>query len=247
MKTFKLTLEYDGSDFNGWQIQANDQRTVQGEIEAVLSKIFKVDRMVVIGSGRTDTGVHARGQVAHFRAVTPMLADEIMRALNYNLPRDIVVVKAEEVPRKFHAQRSAKSKVYIYTVLNRAYASALERKRSLFFPRKLNMALMRREARAFVGKKDFRSFANVDPSRKGGAVRTISRLDIKKTGDVIRITVESDGFLYKMVRNIVGTLLGVGSGRFPSGSINKMLKSQDRRAAGLAAAPQGLCLEQVKY
>jgi tRNA pseudouridine38-40 synthase len=203
--------------------------------------------MVVIGSGRTDTGVHARGQVAHFRAVTPMPADEIMRALNYNLPRDIVVVKAEEVPRKFHAQRSAKSKVYTYTVLNRAYASALERKRSLFFPRKLNMALMRREARAFVGKKDFRSFANVDPSRKGGTVRTIRRLDIKKTGDVIRITVESDGFLYKMVRNIVGTLLGVGSGRFPSGSINKMLKSQDRRAAGLAAAPQGLCLEQVKY
>jgi len=247
MKTFKLTLEYDGSDFNGWQIQANDQRTVQGEIEAVLSKIFKVDRMVVIGSGRTDTGVHARGQVAHFRVVTAMPADEIMRALNYNLPRDIVVVKAEEVSRQFHAQRSAKSKVYTYIVLNRAYASALERKRSFFFPRKLDMALMRREAKAFVGKKDFRSFANVDLSRKCGTVRTIRRLDINKTGDIIRITIESDGFLYKMVRNIVGTLLEVGSGRFPSGSINKMLKSEDRRTAGLAAAPQGLYLEQVKY
>jgi tRNA pseudouridine38-40 synthase len=109
------------------------------------------------------------------------------------------------------------------------------------------MALMRREAKAFVGKKDFRSFANVDLSRKCGTVRTIRRLDIKKTGDIIRITIESDGFLYKMVRNIVGTLLEVGSGRFPSGSINKMLKSVDRRAAGLAAAPQGLYLEQVKY
>ena len=247
MKTFKLTLEYDGSDFNGWQVQANNQRTVQGEIESVLSKIYKVDRIVVIGSGRTDTGVHARGQVAHFRVVTDMPADEIMRALNYNLPRDIVVVKAEEVPRKFHAQRSAVSKVDCYTVLNRAYASALDRKRCWFFPRKLNMAMMRREAKAFIGKKDFRSFANVDLSRTCGAVRTIKRLEIKKTGDLIRITIESDGFLYKMVRNIVGTLVGVGSGRFPAGSVAAMLKSKDRRAAGVAAAPQGLCLEEVKY
>jgi tRNA pseudouridine38-40 synthase len=247
LKTFKLTLEYDGTRFNGWQIQANDQRTVQGELEAVLSKIFKVDRMVVIGSGRTDSGVHARGQVAHFRVVTDMPADEIMRALNYNLPRDIVVVKSEEVPRKFHAQRSAKSKVYSYTVLNRTYASALERHRCLFFPRKLNMKLMRQEAKALVGRKDFRSFANIDRSRTCGAVRTIKSLEIRKRGDIIRFTIESNGFLYKMVRNIVGTLLEVGSGRFPSGSIVKMIKSKDRRAAGLAAAPQGLCLEEVKY
>jgi tRNA pseudouridine38-40 synthase len=247
MKTFKLTLEYDGSDFNGWQVQAGGQRTVQGEIEAVLSRMFKVDRLVVIGSGRTDTGVHARGQVAHFRVVTDMPADEIMRALNYNLPRDIVVVKAEEVPRKFHAQRSAQSKVYTYTVLNRSYASALDRKRCCFFPRKLDVRLMRQEARAFVGRKDFSSFANIDRSRTCGAVRTIRRLEIKKSGDFIRITVESDGFLYKMVRNIVGTLLGVGSGRFPAGSVAAMLKSKDRRAAGVAAVPQGLCLEEVKY
>lgn len=247
MKTFKLTLEYDGTGFNGWQVQAGDQRTVQGEIEAVLSRIFKVDRMVVIGSGRTDTGVHARGQVAHFRAVTGMPADEIMRALNYNLPRDIVVVKAEEAPRKFHAQRSAVSKVYVYTVLNRSYASALERNRCCFYPRKLNLKLMRDEARSFVGKKDFSSFANIDRSRTCDAVRTIKRLEIKKSGDFIRFTIESDGFLYKMVRNIVGTLLEVGAGRFPSGSIERMIKSEDRKAAGLAAAPQGLCLEEVKY
>jgi tRNA pseudouridine38-40 synthase len=247
MKTFKLTLEYDGTGFNGWQVQAGDQRTVQGEIEAVLSKIFKVDRMVVIGSGRTDTGVHARGQVAHFRVVTDMPADEIMRALNYNLPRDIVVVKAEEVARKFHAQRSAKSKVYVYTVLNRSYASALERNRSCFYPRKLNLKRMRDEAKSFVGTKDFSSFANIDRSRTCDAVRTIARLEIKKCGDYIRFTIESDGFLYKMVRNIVGTLLEVGSGRFPAGSIEKMIKSEDRKSAGLAAAPQGLCLEEVKY
>ena len=247
MRTFKLTLEYDGSDFNGWQLQANAKRTVQGELEAVLSKIFRKARVPVIGSGRTDSGVHARGQVAHFRAVTAMPPDEIMRALNYNLPHDIVVVKVEEAPAGFHAQLSAKSKVYTYTILNRPYASALERKRCCFFPRKLNIRLMRQEARAFVGRKDFRSFANVDLSRTCGTVRTIRRLEIRKTGDFIRITIESDGFLYKMVRNIAGTLLEVGTGRFPPGSVARMLKDRDRRAAGAAAVPQGLCLEEVRY
>ncbi len=247
VKTFKLTLEYDGTDFNGWQLQPNAQRTVQGEIEKALSKIFKIPRIALIGSGRTDSGVHARGQVAHFRVETDMPADELMRALNYNLPRDIAVVKSEEAPAKFHAQMSAKTKVYSYTILNRQYASALERNRVWFVPRKLNFKLLKEEAKLFVGKKDFASFANVDASRTCDAIRTIKRLEIRKNGGYIRITIESDGFLYKMVRNIVGTLLEVASGRFPAGSVKKMLRSKDRRCAGVAAAPQGLCLEEVKY
>ena len=247
IRTFKLTLEYDGTDFNGWQVQANAPRTVQGAIEAVLSKIFDRPRVPVIGSGRTDSGVHARGQVAHFRVKTPMPPDEILRALNHHLPRDIVVVGAQEVDSSFHAQLSAVSKVYSYTILNRRYPSALERNRCCFFPRPLQMKLLRQEAALFVGRKDFRSFANVDPSRTGGTVRTITRLEIRKSGDFIRITLESDGFLYKMVRNIVGTLLEVGSGRFPPGSVTTMLLARDRRAAGVAALPQGLCLEEVKY
>ena len=247
MKTFKLTLEYDGTDFNGWQLQANARRTVQGELEKALSKIFKKDRIPCIGSGRTDSGVHARGQVAHFRVDTDMPPEELMRALNHNIPRDVVVVDAKLVAAKFHAQLSARSKIYSYTILNRPYASALERNRCCYFPRKLNIRLMREEARAYVGKMDFSSFANVDRSRTCDAVRTIKRFQVTKSGDVIRIVVEADGFLYKMVRNMVGTLLEVASGRFPPGSIKKMLNDRDRRAAGLAAVAQGLCLEQVKY
>lgn len=246
-RTFKLTLEYDGTDFNGWQLQANAPRTVQGALEAVLQKIFGGTRIPVIGSGRTDSGVHARGQVAHFRVETAMAADELMRAMNFNLPRDAVVVGIEEVDASFHAQLSAVSKVYTYTILNRSYATALERHYCYFFPRKLDIKILCQEAACFVGRHDFRSFANVDPSRTGGTVRTIQRLEVNQHGDVIQITIEADGFLYKMVRNIAGTLLEVGAGRFPPGSVPLMLHAQDRRSAGVAAPPQGLCLETVKY
>lgn len=247
MRTFKLTLEYDGTDFSGWQIQANALRTVQAVLEKALSRIFKKKRVVVIGSGRTDKGVHARGQVAHFRVESKMPLQELLPALNYNLPYDIAVVKVEEVDTAFHAQLSAKWKTYSYTILNRSFQSPLVRKTSAFFPRKINLKRLREEAVFFVGKHDFTSFANVDPSRTCDAIRTIRRLDVKKCGDRIIITVEADGFLYKMVRNIVGTLLGVATGRFPPGSVKKMLKAKDRKAAGMAAIPQGLCLEEVKY
>lgn len=246
MKTFKLTLEYDGTDFNGWQLQLNARRTVQGELESVLFKIFS-KRVAVIGSGRTDSGVHARGQVAHFCAPTDMPCDQLQRAFNYNLPPDISVLSVEEVDQKFHAQLSAKLKTYSYTVLNRGYSSALLRRTACFFPRRLNVRLMRKEAAVLVGRHDFSSFANVDPSRRSDAVRTISRLEIIKRGDCLVFWIESDGFLYKMVRNIVGTLLEIGSGRFPPGSALRMLGARDRRAAGVAAVPQGLCLENVKY
>ncbi len=247
MRTFKLTLEYDGTDFNGWQIQANAERTVQAVLEKALSKIFKKKRVIVIGSGRTDKGVHARGQVAHFRVQTLMQPKELLPALNYNLPYDLAVVKVEGADADFHAQLSAKAKTYSYTIFNRPFQSPLERRTSVFFPRKINLKRLRDEARLLVGKHDFTSFANVDLSRTCDAVRTIHRLDVKKRGDHIVITIEANGFLYKMVRNIVGTLLGVATGRFPAGSVKRMLKAKDRRAAGMAALPQGLCLEEVKY
>ncbi|MBF0484938.1 MAG: tRNA pseudouridine(38-40) synthase TruA [Candidatus Omnitrophica bacterium] len=247
MRTFKLTIEYDGVDFHGWQVQLNAQNTVQGELEAALSKNFKKKRVVVIGSGRTDKGVHARGQVAHFRMKTTMPTDELMRAINHNLPSGIVIKSVEEAEAGFHAQRSARGKSYSYTILNRSYPSALDRQRCYFFPRKINLGLMRSEARAFLGRHDFASFANVDHSRTCETIRTVRRLEIKKRGDFIVVTIEADGFLYKMVRNIVGTLLQVASGRFPSGSVKRMLKEKDRRSAGLAAPPEGLCLERVEY
>lgn len=246
MRTFKLILEYDGSDFSGWQVQLNAQRTVQGEIEAVLLKIFK-KHTVLVGSGRTDRGVHAKGQVAHFRADTDMPCGEIQRALNCNLPEDVVVHEVREASADFHAQMDAKWKRYSYTILNRPYRSALERKRAYFFPGELDLLLMKKEAAVLVGRKDFKAFANVDPSRTCDAIRTIRRLDIAKKGAWIVIRIEANGFLYKMVRNIAGTLLQVGAGRFPSGSVRKILQSRDRCKAGVAAPAQGLCLEKVFY
>ena len=246
MQTFKLTLEYDGSAFNGWQVQLNAQRTVQGELEAALLKIFK-KHLRVIGSGRTDTGVHARGQVAHFRVATDMLPDELMRAMNNNLPRDVVVTDAMIAPPGFHAQHSAKGKQYVYTFLNRPYPSALDRGRVYDFPRKLNTALLRREAAALLGRHDFTSFSNVDPSRMGYAVRTLSRLYIRRKNDTVVFIIAADGFLYKMVRNIVGTLLEIGCGRLPQGSAGRILAARDRRSAGKAAGPEGLCMERVGY
>lgn len=246
MKTFKLTIEYDGTGFNGWQLQSNAKRTVQGELEAVLFKIFG-KRVPVIGSGRTDSGVHARGQVAHFRARTDMPCDELMRAFNHNLPPDVIVLAVEEADHQFHARLGARRKTYSYSVLNRPFPSALLRRQCCFFPRRLDIHLMKKEAAAFVGRRDFSSFANVDPSRRSDAVRTIYRLEIRRRGDMVLFLVEANGFLYKMVRNIVGTLLEIGSGRFPPGSAQRMLAAKDRRAAGVAAVPQGLCLENVKY
>jgi tRNA pseudouridine38-40 synthase len=246
MRTFKLILEYDGSDFSGWQVQLNARRTVQGEIEAVLLKIFK-KHTVLVGSGRTDRGVHAKGQVAHFRADTDMPCAEIQRALNCNLPADVVVLNVQKVHADFHAQMDARWKRYSYTILNRPYRCALERRVSCYFSGKLDLVLMRQEAKALIGRRDFKAFANVDPSRTCDAIRTIRSLDITKRGAWIVIRIEANGFLYKMVRNIAGTLLQVGAGRFPSGSVRKMLRSRDRRNAGVAAPPQGLCLEKVFY
>jgi tRNA pseudouridine38-40 synthase len=247
MRTFRLLIEYDGGDFNGWQLQANTPRTVQGAIEGALSKIFRKKRVVLIGSGRTDAGVHARGQVAHFKVSTQMPAGEIMRAINHNIPPGIVIKDAREAPPGFHAQYSAISKTYSYTVLNRSFSSPIDRRFSYFFPRKLHKGLMRREAVFFLGRHDFCSFANVDRSRDCSSVRTIHRLDIKSRGDLIVITVQADGFLYKMVRNIIGVLLEVGTGRLQPGSVPAILKAKDRRFAGMAVPPQGLCLESVEY
>lgn len=245
-RTFKITIEYDGTDFKGWQVQGKGERTVQGELESVLLKVFK-KHVGVVGSGRTDTGVHAKGQVAHFCAETDMPVEELKRALNFNLPGDIVVVRIENVRNGFNAQFSAKKKTYSYAVFNRDCPAALHRRTSYFLPRRINVALMKREARALLGRHDFSSFANVDKTRTCDAIRTIYKLAIVKQGPWIRFTVQADGFLYKMVRNIVGTLLQVGVGYFPPGSLKKMLKRRDRRSAGFAAPAHGLCLEEVIY
>jgi tRNA pseudouridine38-40 synthase len=261
-RNIKLTIEYDGTLFNGWQVQKapngrprrrteRSQRTVQGEIECALKKIYKRS-IKLIGSGRTDSGVHAWGQVAHFKVASSMPVAEIQNALNGNLPEDIAIIKVEEVTPDFHARYGARSKIYRYTILNRNARSALERKTCLYYPNKLNLAAMRRECKYLIGTKDFRSFIASDPSKikkgkTGNTVRTIKRLDISKKGDHILIDIEADGFLYKMVRNIVSTLLEVGSHQLPKGAIQKILAHKDRQAAGSTAKAKGLALLEVKY
>ena len=249
MRNIKLTIEYDGTDFEGWQVQRNARRsrTVQDEIQKVLAKLFK-EKITLIGSSRTDSGVHALGQTANLKTKSTHPLAQIKKALNANLPKDITIIKVEEVPLDFHAQFSAKSKTYRYTILNRDAHGALDWRYSLWYPHKLNLKLMREEAKAFIGRKDFKSFQGAQTAKQvKNSVRTIKRIDIKKKKDYIYIDIEADGFLYKMVRNIVGTLLASGSGRLPKGSLKKILAKKDRACAGPTARPYGLTLLEVKY
>ena len=247
MRNFKLTLEYDGALFSGWQTQEGSIRTVQAHLEEKLERIFKI-KIHCIGSVRTDTGVHAVGQVVHFRVDTAMKTVQIQKALNAFLDKDVSVLKVQDVPLNFHAQYHVKSKTYIYTILNRKYPSALWRDRAYFYPYKLNLSLMRKAAGHIKGKKDFKSFqAAAQASPVKTSVRMINKLSISKEKNFIRITVSSNGFLYKMVRNIVGTLLAVGSGQISSDKVPKLLKAKDRKLAPATAPAHGLCLVCVKY
>ncbi|MCD4781005.1 MAG: tRNA pseudouridine(38-40) synthase TruA [Candidatus Omnitrophica bacterium] len=248
MRNIKITIEYDGTDFQGWQIQKKKERTIQDEIKKSLHKIFG-KALNVCGSGRTDSGVHALAQVAHFKVHSPMPIEIIRRALNGNLPPDIAITRVEEVPLDFHAQYSPKSKIYRYTIHNGSVRSALWRRYSLCVSTKLNVASMRREAQYLVGEHDFKSFQASDPVRrnKGSSIRAIHQIKIKKSGDFIFIDIEANGFLYKMVRNIVGCLIAVGQGRLSQGGLKVILEQKDRRCALETARAHGLCLFEVKY
>jgi tRNA pseudouridine38-40 synthase len=247
MRNFKITFEYDGAQFAGWQTQAQGERTVQGDLEAVLSKVFK-QLIKVIASGRTDSGVHAQGQVISFKADTRMKPLEIQRALNSLLSQDIAVHEAREVEGDFHAQYSVKEKTYRYTVLNRRYRSVFLRDRVYFYPFLLNITRMRKAAKYLIGAHDFKSFQAYDPHRaQRRTIRTIKKIVIKKQGDLIYIDVTADGFLYKMVRNIAGTLLAIGSGQLLPNEMPKILKAKNRKAAWDTAPAEGLCLMTVKY
>jgi tRNA pseudouridine38-40 synthase len=231
MRNFKLTLEYDGTDFSGWQTQFEGLRTVQSHLEEKLERIFK-KKTHCHASGRTDSGVHALGQVAHFKADTNIKPSLIHKALNSFLDRDLSVVKIQEVPLGFHAQKDVKSKTYRYTILNRPYPSALWSNRAYFYPYKLNLAAMRKAAKGIRGTHDFKPYQSAaERSRIKNTVRTVKKLNITKEGDLIHISITADGFLYKMVRNITGALISAGNGRLRPRT----------------APSHGLCLMSVRY
>lgn len=252
MRNFRLTLEYDGTGYNGWQLQHKFQKkkggrvkTIQGILEDALFHIFS-KRIRLISSSRTDSGVHAEAHIANFKADTNMKPIQVKRALNYLLPEDIVVKKAEEVKADFNSQYRALTKTYRYSICNEEYLSPFLRHYVYYFKHPLDISIMRKEAKVLLGRHDFTSF-KVAGENTVNCARTIKRLEIKKRRGLIEIEIEADGFLYNMVRNIVGTLIEIGRGKFPPGSMAKILRSKDRKTAGPTIPSLGLCLINVKY
>ncbi|HNX80646.1 MAG TPA: tRNA pseudouridine(38-40) synthase TruA [Candidatus Omnitrophota bacterium] len=251
-RTIRLTLEYDGTDYNGWQVQnasrkggIRQKKTVQSALEAALARLF-CKHIPIIGSGRTDAGVHALGQTAHFSVDSKLPLERVITGLNAFLPDDIVVVDAREETPTFHSRFSAVSKLYRYTIANRPYRLALERRYAWLCSFPLNVKRMRKEARVLQGKHDFSAF-RISGSSVKSSVRTIKKIAVRKHGDRIMIDIEADGFLYAMARSIAGTLIDIGRGRLPPGSMRKILLSRKRAAAGVTAPACGLCLVCVHY
>ncbi len=245
MRNIKLIIEYDGTNYQGWQVQAKGA-TIQGIIEEKLSTITE-ERIHLAGSGRTDSGVHALAQVANFKTKSQLDVRSIQKALNSLLPPDIVIQRAEEVEDDFHARKAAMGKVYEYRILNRELRSAFHHGYAWHIPQKLDLEEMRKATRILIGEHDFSSFRSVGtPTRT--AIREINRAEWKKDRDgLIRFEIEANGFLKQMVRAIVGTLVEVGRGKIDSGEFQKILDSKDRKMAGPTAPAHGLFLKEVKY
>lgn len=244
-RNIKLTIAYDGSNYHGWQKQAGGIVTVQEVLEKACVRV--VNHPVELrGAGRTDAAVHAVGQVANFRTDTPIPAERIPGAINSRLARDIRIKKAEDVGDDFDANLSAKSKLYRYTVYNHRDLPCQADKYCYHFYRDCNINAVREAAAELTGEHDFASFASAGHQRQS-TVRTLHRCEVLKKFSWIYFDMEADGFLYHMVRNIVGTLLEIGRGHWPVEKMDEILAAGDRTAAGPMAPPEGLCLRWVKY
>ncbi len=245
MRNIKLIIEYDGTNYQGWQKQSKGE-TIQGVIEEKLKKITSED-IHLIGSGRTDAGVHALGQVANFKTNSNIDIYSLQRALNSLLPKDIVIKKVEEVELDFNARKNAKSKLYEYRILNQELPSPFLRTYAWHIPYKLNWIEIRRATQIIIGEHDFSSFRSAGSAVKN-SIRKIFRAEWKKGKEgLILFEVEANGFLKQMVRSIVGTLVEVGRGKINSEEFKIILESKDRSKAGPTAPACGLFLKGVKY
>ncbi len=245
---FKLTLAYDGTGYQGWQVQKIGMG-VQEKVEAALKRLFPSGPQLH-SSSRTDTGVHALGMVAHFevpRQEFKMPVRRLALAVNAHLPEDIRVLSVARAAAKFHARFDAKGKQYRYFVWNHTAMNPLRRATAWHVPRKLDLQAIRAAAARFVGKHDFQSFAANPGYAKKITVRTVTRCDLRQSGSLLTFVIEGDGFLYKMCRGIVGTLVQVGLGKFSAAEIESMLAQRDRRVAGMTAPAHGLVLWRVFY
>jgi len=247
---FKLTLQYDGTDFHGWQIQ-NDLRTVQGELTRVLS-LIEGREVVVHGSGRTDAGVHAEGQVASAQLERAITAAKLRSAINGNLERDVRVLAAQEAADDFHARYSARGKTYLYRIVNAPVISPFWHRYAHQESRPLNLKLMRSAAELFLGEHDWTAFSSAQTEAET-RVRTITELAIAERWDergqcsLIEITATANGFLRYMVRSIVGTLLGAARNEIDETTIQRAIRTGERTLAGATAPACGLTLLRVQY
>jgi len=246
-----LTIQYDGTDFHGWQVQGAGERTVQGELARALS-VIDGRAVVVHGAGRTDAGVHASGQVASVELRREMSGDKLRAAVNGNLARDVRVIEARAVDEDFHARYSARGKTYCYRVFNARYASPFLVRYTLTDARRLDVARMQECARLFVGTHDWTAFSAAQAEVET-RVRTVTQLDVRESwsgegrGRLVEITASAEGFLRYMVRSIAGTLLEVGRGQMDATQVAAALESRERSLAGATAPAKGLTLVEVHY
>lgn len=244
MKRVKLTIAYDGTNYCGWQIQPNGI-TIEEVLNKALKKLTGED-IAVIGASRTDSGVHAMGNVAVFDTETTIPAEKIAMALNQRLPEDVVIRKSEEVPLDFHPRYCDCSKTYEYHIINTQIPVPTKRLTNYFVSYVLDLEKMRQAASYLIGEHDFVSFCNVRTDVEN-TVRTITALDVLQDGEEIIIRITGNGFLYNMVRIIVGTLIRVGRGFYEPEKVKEILEAKDRKAAGVTAPAHGLMLMQIQY
>ncbi|MEX1551534.1 tRNA pseudouridine(38-40) synthase TruA [Enterococcus sp. C50] len=245
MRNIKLTIEYDGRRYLGWQRLGDSDKTIQGKIEAVLKQMTG-ETIEIIGSGRTDAGAHARGQIANFKTESTMDCLAMCEFLNRFLPGDIVVKKVEEVPERFHARYNASGKKYSYYVWNNPIPTAFERYHSFYVPQELNLDAMNEACKRLVGTHDFIGFSALKKSKKS-TTRTVEKITIEKDGSMLHFTFVGNGFLYKMVRIMMGTLLEIGAGKMPVAAIDEIFEQKVRKSAGETVPAQGLFLDEVYY
>jgi tRNA pseudouridine38-40 synthase len=244
MRNIKLTIEYDGKDFNGWQKQPN-KLNIQGTIEKAIESITG-EQIDLMASGRTDAGVHAFGQVANFKTESNIPIEKMAIAINSKLKKSIIIKKAEEVEERFHSRLSCKQKTYRYVINNSEYGSAIYRNLECHIPYKLDVDKMKEAAKYFEGEHDFKAFKASGTSSKS-SVRKIYKAIVYNENEKIYIELTGNGFLYNMVRIIAGTLVDVGVGKINPEDIPNIIKEQKRENAGKTLPPQGLFLLEVKY
>jgi tRNA pseudouridine38-40 synthase len=245
MPRYKLTLEYDGAPFVGWQIQA-EGLTVQGVLAAAVTA-FSGESVQVQGAGRTDAGVHARGQVAHIELAKDWQPDTVRDALNAHLrPHPVAVLAAEKAAADFNARTSAIKRHYLYRIVNRRADLTLDRGRAWRVPRPLDAAAMHAAAQALIGKHDFTTFRSTECQAKS-PVKTLDRLDVIRTGDEVVVQASARSFLHNQVRSMVGSLVAVGEGKWNADDLARALAARDRAACGPVAPPDGLYLVRVDY